>query len=136
MISQHSLLLLLRKRHNLPRYDFEQLLIIHSIERGIFHVGQDKPDGSFFILSSNLREAYFLVILTNLVNETVVSAYDDQTLVGLFASYPDDVVVDSVREMIDGSIVTELKKGMSEGGNKIRAWNPRTRSFEKLEEEE
>jgi DNA-binding transcriptional MerR regulator/GGDEF domain-containing protein len=65
-----------------------------------------------------------------------VSAYDDQTLVGLFASYPDDVVVDSVREMIDGSIVTELKKGMSEGGNKIRAWNPRTRSFEKLEEEE
>ncbi len=63
-----------------------------------------------------------------------VSSYDDQTLAGLFARYTDDIVVDSVREMIDGSIMTELRKGMSEGGNNIRAWNPGTRSFEKFEE--
>jgi GGDEF domain-containing protein len=65
-----------------------------------------------------------------------VSAYDDQTLAELFARYADDIVVGSVREMIDGSIVTELRKGMSEGGDRIRAWNPKTRSFEKLQEEE
>jgi GGDEF domain-containing protein len=58
-----------------------------------------------------------------------VSAYDDQTLAELFARYPDDVVVDSVREMIDGSIMRELKKGMSAGGDRIRAWNPRARSL-------
>jgi GGDEF domain-containing protein len=64
-----------------------------------------------------------------------VSSYDAQTLTELFARYPDDIAVDSVREMIDGSIVTELKKGMAEGGDRIRIWNPRTRSFEKLDEE-
>lgn len=63
-----------------------------------------------------------------------VSSYDDQTLAVLFASYPDDIVVDSVRDMIDGSIVTELKKGMSEGGDRIRAWDPETRTYHLYEE--
>src|SRR5712691_5787716 len=73
MIPQHGLFLLVRKCYDLPRYEFEQLLIIHSIQGGIFHIGQYKPDGSFFILRGNLREAYFLAILTYLVNVTVVS---------------------------------------------------------------
>lgn len=64
-----------------------------------------------------------------------VSAYDDQTLAELFARYPDDIVIDSVREMIDGSIMTELKKGMSAGGDRIRAWNPETRTYYLYEEE-
>lgn len=59
-----------------------------------------------------------------------VSSYDDQTLAELFARYPDDVVVDSVREMIDSSIISELKKGMSAGGDKIRAWDPKTRTYQ------
>ncbi len=63
-----------------------------------------------------------------------VSAYDDQTLVELFARYPDDTVVESVREMIDGSIMTELRKGMSEGGDNIRAWDPERRTYYLYEE--
>jgi GGDEF domain-containing protein/DNA-binding transcriptional MerR regulator len=65
-----------------------------------------------------------------------VSAYDDQTLAELFARYPDDIAVDSVREMIDSAIMTELKKGMSAGGDRIRAWNPETRTYQFYEREE
>ncbi len=65
-----------------------------------------------------------------------VSSYNDQTLAGLFASYPDDIVVDSVREMIDSAIMTELKKGMSAGGDRIRAWNPETRAYQPYAYEE
>src|SRR6266851_7500693 len=73
MIPQHGFLLLMRKCYDLLRHEFEKLLVINSIQGGFFHVGQYKRYGSFFILRGNLREAYFLSILTYLVNVTVVS---------------------------------------------------------------
>jgi len=63
-----------------------------------------------------------------------VSAYDDATLDVLFDLYPDDTGVYSVREMIERSLSIELKKGMDEGGDGIRAWNPITRLYESLGE--
>lgn len=64
-----------------------------------------------------------------------VSAYDDATLDVLFDLYPNDTGVYSVREMIERSLSIELKKGMDEGGDGIRAWNPITRLYERLQEE-
>jgi DNA-binding transcriptional MerR regulator len=63
-----------------------------------------------------------------------VSAYDNATLDALFVSYPNTGGVYSVREMIERSLSTELKKGMDEGGNHVRAWNPATRLYERLME--
>src|SRR5260370_41835084 len=74
MILQDGLVLVVRKCYEVPRYEIEQLLIIHSIQGGIFHIDQDKfYDCLFFPPGSNLREAYLLVIFTPLVNETVES---------------------------------------------------------------
>ncbi len=86
--------------------------------------------------STQTSAADTLVGLDNITVRLAVSAYDDQTLTELFARYPDEIAIDSVREMIDGSIVTELKKGMQEGGDIIRVWKPKLRSFERLQEEE
>ena len=64
-----------------------------------------------------------------------VSSYNDTTLEELFDRYPGDVGIYSIREMMERSLSTELKKGMAEGGDVIRAWNDEVRAFEALAEE-
>lgn len=62
-----------------------------------------------------------------------VSAYTINTLERLFDEYRGQISINKVREAIERSLATELNKGMSDGGNQIRAWNPATRLFERLE---
>jgi hypothetical protein len=64
-----------------------------------------------------------------------VSSYDDKTLDKLFERYPGESGIYSLREMIERSIASELKKGMASGGNIIRAFNPKARIYEQLVEE-
>ena len=61
-----------------------------------------------------------------------VSAYDKDTLGRLLDEYHGPSCANSVREAIEHSLATELKKGMSDGGDQIRAWYPETRLFERL----
>jgi len=63
-----------------------------------------------------------------------VSAYNETTLTRLFEQHPDESSVYREYEAIERALATELKKGMSDGGNQIRIWNPTTRSYERLEE--
>ena len=62
-----------------------------------------------------------------------VSAYTINTLERLFDEYRGRNSINKVREAIERSLATELNKGMSDGGNQIRAWNPKTRLYERLE---
>lgn len=62
-----------------------------------------------------------------------VSAYTINTLERLFDEYRGQISINKVREAIERSLATELNKGMSDGGNQIRAWNPTTRLYERLE---
>ena len=61
-----------------------------------------------------------------------VSAYTINTLERLFDEYRGQNSINKVREAIERSLATELNKGMSDGGNQVRAWNPITRLFERL----
>lgn len=61
-----------------------------------------------------------------------VSAYDINTLERLFDEYRGQNSINKVREAIERSLATELKKGMSDGGSQIRAWNPLTRLYERF----
>jgi GGDEF domain-containing protein len=112
---------------NMP---YEQVLkkagLLKKSLEGTYKVNLLHPTGSPQSASDILQELKITVRLA-------VSGYDDRTLAELFARYPDDVAVDSVREMIDTSIVTELRKGMLEGGNRIRVWSPETRTYELYE---
>lgn len=94
-------------------------------------------DGFYKInLVSTLPPASGTLQEIELTVRLAVSAYDNATIEALFVSYPNTGGVYSVREMIERTLSTELKKGMDEGGNAIRAWNPTTRLFERLQEEE
>lgn len=64
-----------------------------------------------------------------------VSAYTYKTLDELFERYPGEAGIYIVREMIERSTATQLKKGIAEGGNVIKAWNPTTRLYGTLFEE-
>jgi GGDEF domain-containing protein/DNA-binding transcriptional MerR regulator len=61
-----------------------------------------------------------------------VSAYTINTLERLFDEYRGQNSINQVHEAIERSLATELKKGMSDGGNQIRAWNPAIRLYERL----
>jgi GGDEF domain-containing protein len=65
-----------------------------------------------------------------------VSSYDGETLQDLLERYPGEHGVINVRETIERGITTQLKKGMADGGNVIRAWNPKARLYEQLAAEE
>ncbi|MGH2493333.1 MAG: GAF domain-containing protein [Ktedonobacteraceae bacterium] len=62
-----------------------------------------------------------------------VSGYTIDTLERLFDEYKGQNSINKVREAIERSLATELKKGMSDGGDQIRAWNPEIRLYEELE---
>jgi hypothetical protein len=65
-----------------------------------------------------------------------VASYSHETLDELFKRYPGETGIYSLREMIENTIATQLKKGWATGGNIIKAWDPKTRHFEQLAEEE
>ena len=72
----------------------------------------------------------------NVTVRLAVSAYEVDTLERLFVEYLGQNSINKVREAIERSLATELKKGMSDGGDQIRAWNPGTRLYEQLKKEE
>jgi GGDEF domain-containing protein len=65
-----------------------------------------------------------------------ISYYENKkTFDELFELYLNDTAVYNVREMIEKSLDTELKKGMAEGGDNIRAYIPDTRIYQKISNE-